>query len=72
MRHVDATLPELALVAATRGLGGLGAGLLLSEFIDDDDVRRRLGWALLGVALATTVPIAMRVFGNREPPLLAD
>ena len=72
MRHVDATLPELAFVAVTRGLTGLGAGLLLSEFIDDDDVRRRLGWTLLGIGAATTVPIAMRVFGNRRPPLLAD
>jgi len=72
VKHIDATLPELAFVAVTRGLGGIGAGLLLSEFIDDDRARRGIGWSLLGLALATTVPIGLRVFGERRPPLLAD
>ena len=72
MRRVEGTLPELAFVAVTRGLTGLGVGLLLSEFIDDKQVRRGLGWTLLGIGAATTVPIAMKVFGNRQPPLLAD
>jgi len=71
-RQVEGTVPEILFVALTRGLGGIGAGLLLSEFIDDDRARRGIGWSLLGIALATTVPIAMRVFGDRQPPLLSD
>lgn len=71
MRTIDATVPELFFVAATRGLAGIGAGLLISEFLGRDE-RRAIGWTLLAVGAATTVPIALRVFGTRQPPLLAD
>ena len=72
-RVVNSTLPEFFFAVVTRGIGGIGAGLLISEYIDDDRVRRSIGWSLLAVAAATTVPIAMRVFGRpRRTPLLAD
>jgi len=72
-RVVHSTLPEFFFAVVTRGIGGIGAGLLISEYIDDDRTRRGLGWSLLAVAAATTVPIAMRVFGQpRRAPLLAD
>jgi hypothetical protein len=72
-RIVSSTLPEFFFAVVTRGIGGIGAGLLVSEFIEDERVRRGLGWSLLAIAAATTVPIAMRVFGPpRRVPLLAD
>jgi len=72
-RVVNSTLPEFFFAVVTRGLGGIGAGLLISEYIEDDRVRRGVGWSLLAVAAATTVPIAMRVFGPpRRTPLLVD
>lgn len=70
MKTIDATVPELIFVAATRGLAGFGAGLLVSEFLEKDE-RRKIGWALLALGAATTVPIAVRVFGPRRTPLLA-
>ena len=58
------TVPELALIAATRGLIGFGAGLLLARKFNDDR-RKQLGWTLFLSGLASTIPIAMHVFGRR-------
>jgi hypothetical protein len=60
------TVPELALIAATRGAIGFGAGLLLADKFKLER-RRVLGWALFLSGLASTVPIAMHVFGKKKP-----
>ena len=61
MRARNITLPALALVAATRGMIGFGAGLLVSPRLSK---RRRtiVGSALLAVGALSTIPIALRVF----------
>ncbi|HEU0104916.1 MAG TPA: hypothetical protein VFT38_02015 [Vicinamibacteria bacterium] len=65
MRHkLQLSLPTLASVAATRGLLGMGAGLLLSDKLARKR-RRRIGFALLGLGIATTIPLALRVMGSR-------
>jgi len=71
MKTYNVTVPEIAIVAATRGIGGAGAGLLLSGFLRPE-TRRTLGWALLAIGALTTIPIAMALFAKREPPELAD
>jgi hypothetical protein len=71
MRHVDIPLHELAFVAATRGIAGIGIGLLLSEQLKPE-ARRAVGWTLLGLGALTTVPLAVSVFRRAQPPLLAD
>jgi len=53
----------LVSVAVTRGLLGVGAGLLLAPRIDRKR-RRAVGLALLGLGLASTLPIAIGVFGS--------
>jgi hypothetical protein len=58
------TVPELVLIAATRGALGFGAGLLLAEKFKRER-RKVLGWSLFLSGLASTVPIAMRVFGKK-------
>lgn len=62
------TVPELALIAATRGAIGFGAGLLLAEKFKNDR-RKVLGWSLFLSGLASTVPIAMHVFGKKQTEL---
>ena len=62
------TVPELALIAATRGAIGFGAGLLLAEKFKRER-RKVLGWSLFLSGLASTVPIAMRVFGKKQADL---
>jgi hypothetical protein len=59
-RRVTLTLPEIGLIAMTRGALGVGIGLLLSNALEKDE-RRSAGLALFAVGALTTVPILMRL-----------
>jgi hypothetical protein len=59
------TVPEIALIAATRGAIGFGAGLLLAGKFNRER-RKQVGWTLFLSGLASTIPIAMHVFGKKE------
>ena len=63
-RDLRLSLPTLASVAATRGLLGLGAGLLLAPKVTEKR-RRAIGLTLVGLGVAATIPIALRVFASR-------
>lgn len=71
MKTYEVSIPEIGLVAATRGMAGAGAGLLLAGYLRPD-TRRTLGWSLLAIGALTTIPIAMALFGTREPSERAD
>jgi hypothetical protein len=64
MRTTTVTLPELALVAATRGMAGAGAGLLVADRIGADK-RKTLGWTLFLIGVLSTIPLMLQVFGKR-------
>jgi hypothetical protein len=66
MRTRGMTFPELALIAGTRALGGVGLGLLLAGQLTAPQ-RRRLGWPLLLIGIGSTVPILTHVF--RKPAM---
>ena len=55
---------DLALIAATRGMIGFGAGLLLANKFNRER-RKTVGWALLLSGLASTVPIALHLFHKK-------
>jgi hypothetical protein len=59
------TVPEIAIIAATRGAIGFGAGLLLADKFRRAK-RKALGWSLFLSGLASTIPIAMHVFSKKE------
>ena len=59
------TIPQIALIAATRGAIGFGAGLLLADRFKRDR-RKTLGWSLFLSGLASTIPIAMHIFRKKE------
>ena len=61
------TLPEIGLIAGTRGMLGIGIGLLLSGKLNHDQ-RQAVGWTLVAVGALTTIPLAMKVFGQNEKP----
>lgn len=63
MKSIALPVPFLGAVAATRGMLGLGAGLLLAPSLSD---RRRttLGWLLLAVGVLSTVPLAAHVISR--------
>lgn len=60
------SVPEIAVIAATRGAIGFGAGLLLADKFKRTK-RRTLGWSLFLSGLASTIPIAMHLFKHKEP-----
>jgi len=55
---------DIGFIALTRVVLGVGIGLLLSSAISPDS-RKTVGLALLGAGAVTTVPILMRVFGEK-------
>src|SRR5215471_1253212 len=56
-------LPDIALIASTRAILGVGIGLLISSKLNADQ-RRAVGWSLVGVGVVTTVPLVMKLFGR--------
>lgn len=65
MKKSDLTLPEIALIAGTRGMLGAGAGLLLADRLSDNQ-RKAVGWTLLAVGLISTIPLAIEVLSKRH------
>ena len=64
-KRLDISLPELVLVAATRGAIGVGIGLLISNAISRKK-RKAIGLPLFVGGLLSTIPIAMRIFGQNK------
>jgi glucan phosphorylase len=71
MKTFDLSIPEVMFIAATRGLGGAGIGLLVGDHLNSQQ-RRAVGWTLLGIGLLTTVPIAASLISRSGRKLLAD
>lgn len=65
MKKVKLTLPEIALIAGTRGMVGAGAGLLLADRLNDDQ-RKAIGWTLLIIGAFSTIPLAIQVLSKRQ------
>lgn len=60
MRQVSLPFHEIAFIAATRGMAGAGIGLLLADQLPPA-TRKAVGWTLLGIGAATTVPLMLSV-----------
>jgi hypothetical protein len=65
MKRSDLTLPEIGLIAGTRGMVGAGVALLLADRLSEEQ-RKSVGWTLFLVGAISTVPLAIEVFGNRR------
>ncbi len=65
MITTELRLPELGLIAGTRGLLGAGIGLLIAGRLSDSQ-RRDIGWTLVAVGVLTTLPLALMVFDRRR------
>ncbi|HWB09240.1 MAG TPA: hypothetical protein VG826_08450 [Pirellulales bacterium] len=63
MKEVRVTLPELGLIAGTRGALGAGIGLLLADRLSDEQ-RKAVGWTLLAVGAISTIPLALEVLNG--------
>jgi len=65
MEKAELTLPEIALIAGTRGMLGAGVGLLLADRLNDEQ-RRAMGWTLLLIGAISTIPLAIDVLSKRH------
>jgi hypothetical protein len=65
IRKKELSLPEIALIAVTRAAIGFGAGLLLADKFKRER-RKTIGWSLFLTGVASTIPIAMHVFGEKK------
>jgi len=68
MTRFPISIPELAFVAGTRGVGGVGIGLLLAGCLRAEQ-RKGIGLALLAIGVLTTVPVAREVYVRRRAAL---
>ncbi|MDP1678788.1 MAG: hypothetical protein Q8L02_01445 [Candidatus Nitrotoga sp.] len=71
MKQITLTIPELGLIVGTRAAAGAGLALLLADRLDPPQ-RRAVGWTLLAVGIATTVPLVVQIFGKRQVSLNPD
>jgi hypothetical protein len=65
MKTSDLTLPEVGLIAATRGMLGAGIALLLADKLNEDQ-RKAIGWTLFVMGATSTVPLAIDVLSKRH------
>ena len=65
MKKVELTLPEIALIAGTRGMLGAGIALLLADRLNEGQ-RKAVGWTLFLVGAISTFPLVIEVFGKRR------
>ena len=65
MKKSELTLPQIALIAGTRGMIGAGAGLLLADRLNNDQ-RKAIGWTLLIVGAVSTIALAIEVLSKRR------
>jgi hypothetical protein len=65
MKKAALTIPEIMLIAGTRVMAGVGAGLLLADRLRGDE-RKKIGWTLFLVGAISTIPLALDVFSKRQ------
>jgi len=65
MKKSELTIPEIGLIAGTRGMLGAGLALLLGDKLEASQ-RKAVGWTLFLVGTITTIPLALNVLSKRK------
>jgi hypothetical protein len=65
------TPPQLGLIAGTRGLLGAGIGLLLGGRLGKDQ-RKTVGWTLVLIGAASTIPLLLMAVRSAESDTGSD
>ena len=58
-------MPEIGLIAGTRGMLGAGVALLLADKLDKDR-RKAVGWTLFLIGALSTIPLVKDVLSKRQ------
>jgi hypothetical protein len=70
-KQLQISVPELILVAVTRGAIGVGVGLLIANRLSRKR-RKTLGLPLFVLGALSSIPIAIRIFHKEENALHYD
>jgi hypothetical protein len=62
-KRANLSLPEVALFAATRAMGGAGIALLLADRLSEGQ-RKAVGWTLFLIGAISTIPLAKDIFSK--------
>jgi hypothetical protein len=65
MKKAELTIPEIALIAGTRGVLGAGIALLLADKLNEDQ-RRAAGWAMFLIGAISTIPLVLNLFSKTQ------
>ena len=71
MTRTELSFPELGLLVGTRGMLGMGLGLLLGDKLDPEK-RKAVGWTLAAIGVLSTIPLAFIVLGRRKKAADSD
>ena len=64
MKRTSLSIPEIGIIAGTRGMLGAGIGLLVADRLSREQ-RRAVGWTLVAVGALTTIPIAIQLIRSQ-------
>jgi uncharacterized membrane protein len=65
MKSSALTLPEIGLIAGTRGMLGAGIALLVAHRLTDEQ-RKSIGWTLFLIGAVSTIPLVAVVLSKRR------
>jgi CBS domain-containing protein len=65
MVKTELTLPELGVLVGTRGMLGLGIGLLVGQRLTAER-RQGVGWTLAAIGALSTIPLAWMVYKGHQ------
>lgn len=65
MKSSALTLPEIGLIAGTRGMLGAGIALLVAQRLTDEQ-RKSIGWTLFLIGAVSTIPLVAVVLSKRR------
>lgn len=65
MKTSALTLPEVGMIAATRGMLGAGIGLLIAHRLSERK-RKTIGRTLVAIGVLTTIPLVIDVLSKRR------
>lgn len=71
MKSTTLPLPVIGLIAGTRAMLGAGIGLLLADRMTPEH-RAKVGRILLGVGVASTIPLVATVIRRRRTALRSE